>query len=205
MAQKRPAHSHSRPITRKTQAKRLASLRQLFDRLAEWEWDDAPTGRLVTSTDSPFLDRPLPRFIDHPAAAKLLVAARAVEDPFDRLAVEFLARTGLRIGEFLDLTIDAVVPIGSSFWLRVPLGKLHNDRYVPLHPQLKEMLDRWLATRPSELRSPFLWMHRGRRIGRARVAAALDRAAAAAGIAPRGTAPATPCAGRPGHQPRHEP
>ena len=139
---KRPAHGHSRPVTRKTQAKRLVMLRQLFDRLAEWEWDDAPTGRLVTSTDSPIPDRPLARFIDDPAAAKLLVAARAVEDPFDRLAVEFLARTGLRIGEFLDLIIDAVVQIGSSFWLRVPLGKLHNDRYIPLHPQLKEMLDR---------------------------------------------------------------
>jgi site-specific recombinase XerD len=179
----RPAHGHSRPVTRKTQAKRLALLRQLFDRLAEWEWEGAPTGRLVTSTDSIILDRPLPRFIDDPAAAKLLVAARAVEDPFDRLAVEFLARTGLRIGEFLDLTVDAVVQIGSSSWLRVPLGKLHNDRYIPLHPQLKEMLDRWLAARPTELRSPFLWMQRGRRIGRARVAAALDRAAAAAGIA----------------------
>jgi site-specific recombinase XerD len=99
---KRPAHGRSRPVARKTQAKRLALLRQLFDRLAEWECDDAPTGRLVTSTDSPIPDRPLPRFIDDRAAAKLLVAARAVEDPFDRLAVEFLARTGLRIGEFLD-------------------------------------------------------------------------------------------------------
>ncbi len=179
---KRPAHGQSRPVTRKTQAKRLACLRQFFDRLTEWEWEDAPTARLVTSADSPILDRPLPRFIDDPAAAKLLVAARAVEDPFDRLAVEFLARTGLRVGEFLDLTVDAVVQIGSSFWLRVPLGKLHNDRYIPLHPHLKEMLDSWLATRPSELRSPFLWMQRGRRVSRARVAAALNRAAATAGI-----------------------
>ena len=30
---------------------------------------------------------------------------------------------------------------GSAFWLRIPIGKLHNDRYIPLHPQLKEMLD----------------------------------------------------------------
>ncbi|MFN2505680.1 MAG: tyrosine-type recombinase/integrase [Acidimicrobiales bacterium] len=180
---KRPAQGHSRPVARKTQAKRLAILRHFFERLVEWESDDAPTGRLVTDADTPILDRPLPRFIDDSAAARLLVAARAVEDPFDRLAVEFIARTGLRVGEFLDLTIDAVVQIGSSFWLRVPLGKLHNDRYIPLHPQLKVMLDTWLAARPTELRSPFLWISRGRRIGRARVGAALNRAAASAGIA----------------------
>ncbi len=30
--------------------------------------------------------------------------------------------------------------IGDAHWLRVPLGKLHNDRYVPLHPHLVELL-----------------------------------------------------------------
>ena len=46
------------------------------------------------------------------------------------------------------LTIDAVVQIGSAYWLRVPIGKLHNDRYIPLHPQLKTLLDDWLSTGP---------------------------------------------------------
>src|ERR1019366_1866496 len=50
----------------------------------------------------PRLDDPLPRFIDDAAAAKLLRAARAQEDPFARLTVEFLARTGLRRSEFLN-------------------------------------------------------------------------------------------------------
>ena len=31
--------------------------------------------------------------------------------------------------------------IGSAYWLHVPLGKLRTDRYIPLHPQLKELLD----------------------------------------------------------------
>ena len=93
-------------------------------------------------------DDPLPRFLDDAAATKLLQAARADPDPFVRLAVEFLARTGLRKGEFIDLTIDSVVQIGSAYWLRVPLGKLRNDRYIPLHPQLKDLLDDWLAHAP---------------------------------------------------------
>jgi len=86
----------------------------------------------------PKLDDPLPRFIDDGAAKKLIQAARGTDDPFARLAVEFLARTGLRRGEFLDLKIDSVVQIGAAYWLHVPLGKLRTDRYIPLRPQLKE-------------------------------------------------------------------
>ena len=73
--------------------------------------------------------------------AKLLVAARIHPDPFVRLVVEMLARTGLRTGELLDLTIDAVVLIGTHHWLRVPVGKLHTDRYIPLHPAVQTLLD----------------------------------------------------------------
>jgi len=32
---------------------------------------------------------------------------------------------------------------GCTHWLRVPVGKLHNDRYVPLHPHLLELLTDW--------------------------------------------------------------
>ena len=64
----------------------------------------------------------------------------------------------LRKGELLGLTVDAVVQIGSAYWLRVPLGKLHNDRYIPLHQQLKIMIDDWLATRPDWQDSPLLFL-----------------------------------------------
>lgn len=132
--------------------------------------------------DIPRRDEPLPRFIDDAAAAKLLRAAREHPDPFTRLAVEFLARTGLRKGEFLDLTVDSVVQIGSAYWLHVPLGKLRTDRYIPLHPQLKDMLDEWVAGRPAGLREPWLFIERGRRIGKQRVQDAVASAARAAGI-----------------------
>ncbi|MGH2372109.1 MAG: hypothetical protein ACRDIC_01330, partial [bacterium] len=52
-------------------------------------------------------------------------------------------RTGMRKGEFVNLTTDAIVQIGSSFWLHVPVGKLHTDRYIPLHPQ--HIADRTVA------------------------------------------------------------
>ena len=50
------------------------------------------------------------------------------------------ARTGMRVGELCDLEADAVTVIGDDHWLRIPVGKLHNDRYVPLHPHLVELL-----------------------------------------------------------------
>ncbi|HLB77365.1 MAG TPA: site-specific integrase, partial [Candidatus Dormibacteraeota bacterium] len=125
---------------------------------------------------------PLPRFLDDGAFTKLLQATRADPDPFVRLAVEFLARTGLRKGEFLDLTVDSVVQIGAAYWLHVPLGKLRTDRYIPLHPQLKDLLDTWLAARPASLRTPYLFVEHGQRIGQGRVDRAVAKTAQAAGI-----------------------
>jgi integrase len=161
----------------------LTTLRCFFDRIAEWGYPDAPSRPLIFAGDLPIPDQPLPRFLDDAASAKLLRAARADPDPFARLVVELLARTGLRRGELMALAIDAVVQIGSAYWLRVPIGKLHNDRYIPLHPQLKTLLDDWLADRPAGLRSDLIFLDRGRPIPPARVDRALAKVAAAAGIA----------------------
>ncbi len=126
--------------------------------------------------------RPLPRFLDDAAATLLMRASRADPDPLARLIVELLARTGIRRGELLRLTVDAVVQIGSAFWLRIPVGKLHDDRYIPLHPQLKTMLDDWIANhRPRGLRSDRLLLERNRPVTGLRVATALRRLGTEAG------------------------
>ena len=161
---------------------RLSALRSFFERVVEWGWDDTPTRPLVFRGDLPILDEPLPRFLDDGSAAKLLRAARSDLDPLDRLVVELLARTGMRRGELLSLTIDGVVQIGSAFWLRIPVGKLHNDRYIPLHPSLKQLLDDWLARRPEGLRSNLMFLDRGRPLPGSRVDAAVRKAARLAGI-----------------------
>ena len=92
----------------------LRALNMMFIRLVEWAGDDAPARVLLFRGDFPILDKPLPRFLDDAASTKLLRAAREDTDPFVRLCVELLARTGLRRGEFVDLTVDAVVQIGSA-------------------------------------------------------------------------------------------
>jgi integrase len=169
-------------LTKTSLAEHLGALRTCFERLTEWDGDDVPSRVLVFDGDLPLRDDPLPRFLDDGAFTKLLQAARADSDPFVRLAVEFLARTGMRKGEFLDLTVDSVVQIGAAYWLHVPLGKLRSDRYIPLHPQLKELLDDWLANRSDSLRTPFLFVEHGQRIRQNRVDRAVAKAAQAAGI-----------------------
>jgi integrase/recombinase XerD len=172
-----------KPLDKISVKNRLINLHCFFDRTTEWGYPDAPVRPLVFVGDLPIIDKPLPRFLDDASAAKLMRASRADPDPLSRLIVELLARTGIRRGELLGLTVDAVVQIGSAFWLRIPVGKLHNDRYIPLHPQLKEMLDDWVENhRPSGLRTDRLLVERNRPVTGLRVANALKRLATDAGI-----------------------
>jgi len=172
-----------RPLDRVSIKNRLIDLHCFFDRITAWGYPDPPQRPLLFAGDLPIVDKPLPRFLDDAAASKLMRVARADPDPLARLIVELLARTGIRSGELLGLTVDAVVQIGSAFWLRIPVGKLHDDRYIPLHPQLKVMLDEWLADhRPRGLRSDRLLLERNRPLTARRVAGALRRFGNEAGI-----------------------
>ena len=81
-----------------------------------------------------------------------MATASASRDPRDRLIMEILSRTGMRASEVCDLDPDAVVCIGDNHWLRVPVGKLRNDRYVPLHPDLVAHLATWTADNLEHIR-----------------------------------------------------
>ena len=107
-----------------------------FVRIDEWGWDEAPARVPMFPGDLPRQDHPLPKALDDAAAAKLLRAAQADKRLLVRVTVEVLLRTGLRVGEFTGLPADAVVHIGAAPWLHVPVGKLREDRYLPLHPHL---------------------------------------------------------------------
>jgi site-specific recombinase XerD len=135
-----------------THRQRLRTLRAFFERIIEWDWPDAPARNPVIGGDIPPRPEPLPKFLDDRDAAKLMAAARASTDPRDRLVIEVLARTGMRAGELVDLEADAVVRIGEAYWLRIPIGKLRNDRYVPLHPELVELLGAWTAANLDHIR-----------------------------------------------------
>lgn len=178
----RPGYRGHRQLSKATLGMRIGHLRGFFDRIIEWRYPDTPEHSPVFAGDTPLRDRPLPRFLDDADAAKLLTAARTLPDLFDRVAVEVLARTGLRKGEFLALSTDAVVRIGDGNWLRTPVGKLHTDRYIPLHPRVKTLLDEWIACRSQQPNTPLMFTNRGRAMPGSRVDKAVRAAATAAGI-----------------------
>jgi integrase len=178
----RPGYRKNTTLTKTTLGMRVGHLRTFFTRITEWGYHDVPARIPVYSTDRPRLDKPLPKFLDDAQAAAFMTAARNLPEALDRLMLEILARTGMRRGELLGLRIDAVVQIGTGYWLRTPVGKLHTDRYIPLHPQLKTLIDDWLTQRPGWQASDLLLLDRGRPIPPTRVDRAVQKAAAAAGL-----------------------
>lgn len=178
----RPGYRGTATLSKTTIGMRVGHLRAFFERIIEWGYPDAPVRPPVFASDRPIKDRPLPKFLDDATAAAFMAAARDLPDPLDRLLIEILARTGMRKGEMLGLRVDAVVQIGSAYWLRTPIGKLHTDRYIPLHPTVKGLLDAWIAQRPDWQASDLLLTSRGRPIPPSRVDKAVARAATAAGI-----------------------
>jgi site-specific recombinase XerD len=176
----RPGQDGQSPLSQKTIRMTLGTLRTCFERVSEWGYPDAPTRVLIFNGDLPTPDDPLPKFLSDVDAGKLMRAAAAEADPTRRLVIEMLARTGLRVGELCALPADAVVRMSRRHWLRVPVGKLHNDRYVPLHPQLVELLDAHQASRRDDLDRLIVW--KGRPLNRHQITRILKRVAKTAGI-----------------------
>jgi integrase len=177
----RPGQNKPR-LTPATIAHRLGTLRMFFLRIAEWGWDEAPPRVPMFPGGLPRLDRPLPKALDDAAAAKLLRGAQGDRRMLVRVTVEMLLRTGLRVSEYTSLRADAVVLIGAGPWLHVPVGKLHQDRYLPLHPQLVTLIDGYRAAHVPAGHPLLLPRENGRPLDRHTVTRMINRAGAAAGL-----------------------
>jgi site-specific recombinase XerD len=169
-------------LTPNTIAHRLGNLRMFFIRIDEWGWDEAPARIPIIPGDLPRQDHALPKALDDAAAAKFLRAAQTQRRMLVRVVCEVLIRTGLRVSELTNLHADAVVQIGAGHWLHVPLGKLHDDRYLPLHPHLVELIGDY-RTRHVHPDNPLLLpRENGKPMDRHCVTRYLNKAAAAAGV-----------------------
>ena len=154
-----------------------------FVRIEEWGWDEAPPRVPMFPGDLPRQDHPLPKALDDATAARLLRAAQADPRMLVRVTVEVLLRTGLRVSEFTGLQAGAVVHIGAAPWLHVPAGKLHEDRYLPLHPQLITLIDGYRAAHVPAGHPLLLPRENGRPLDRHTVTRFINKAGAAAGLA----------------------
>jgi site-specific recombinase XerD len=169
-------------VTPSTIAHRLGTLRMFFIRIDEWGWDGAPPRVPMFPGDLPRLDRPLPKALDDAAAARLLRAAQAGKRLLVRVTVEMLLRTGLRVSEYTGLPAGAVVLIGAGSWLHVPVGKLGEDRYLPLHPQLVTLIDDYRTAHVPPGHPLLLPRENGRALDRHTVTRLINRAGAAGGL-----------------------
>jgi len=161
---------------------RLGTLRMFFIRLDEWGWAEAPPRVPMFTGDLPRQDHPLPKALDDASAAKLLRAAQNDKRLLVRVTVEMLLRTGLRVSEYPSLQADAVVQIGAGPWLHVPVGKLREDRYLPLHPHLVALIDQYRAAHVDRANPLLLPRENGKPAGRHAVTRYINKAGAAAGL-----------------------
>ena len=134
------------PLAPNTIRQRLRLMKVFFDRIIDWEFDDAPRRNPIIHGDVPPRPEPLPKFLDDEQMTAFMHHAETEPDPLRKLCVLLLARTGMRVGELCNLSADPVVEIGDHHSLHVPVGKLRNDRYIPLHSTLVDLIADWQAT-----------------------------------------------------------
>ena len=82
-----PSARTGKPLARTSVKEQLINLGCFFERTTNWGYPNAPTRPLLFAGDLLRIDRPLPRFLDDAAAAKLARATRTEPDPLTRLGV----------------------------------------------------------------------------------------------------------------------
>lgn len=182
------------PIAISTVRSRIQVVGRMLDAMGEWGWEEAPGRKMVFERDSPRLPRPLPRYLPPDADRRLIEALEASPNRLRADALLLARATGIRIGELLDLELDAVHEVlGQGAWLKVPLGKLATERMVPLDDDTVALIDRIVEHRSPgrPLLNPrsgrlveFLLTHHGRRIDGGSLRDELRRSAEDAGIGP---------------------
>jgi site-specific recombinase XerD len=102
---------------------------------------------LIRTADLPKLPLYLPRPLTTDADRELQRRLAASDDPC-AWALLLMRRTGLRIGELRGLEYHCFRPDERRPLLKVPLGKMNNERLVPLAADTVELIRRLQATAP---------------------------------------------------------
>lgn len=152
------------PLSRHHQLRALSCVRCFCEHLDALDYPERPQRKLWVRGDTPRVDQELPRMIpdedwqrlNH--AAQQLTPEQAREHkltPFERVRAIFavLFESGLRAGELCRLDTGCLLAASDPLtgaqtpWLRVPVGKLHNDRMIPVRAQLVAAVDAWMRAR----------------------------------------------------------
>lgn len=123
------------PLAMTTRRSVVTLLARFVNETAAWRWDDVPGRVLFVRGDIPKTPRTLPRFIPDHELVALMTAVAQLPDPYQRAALIVARWSGARRDEIRRLAIDCLdtYPDGHPR-LRIPVGKGHTERSIPLHP-----------------------------------------------------------------------
>jgi site-specific recombinase XerD len=100
---------------------------------------------LIIPRDFPPKDMYLPKPVS-PEVDELLKDELRKTDDLLSNALLLIRATGMRVGECVGLRNDCLRHLGGDHWaLHVPLGKLHNERLVPMDKEARGILDRIIS------------------------------------------------------------
>ena len=140
------------PLKNSTRRLQIIRCRRFLQDISEWGWTQALIEDLLRASDLPPVDRHLPKPLSPEVDALLQQALQAHEDLWAKGLL--LARwTGLRIGELTLLERQCLIREPKQrHAMRVPLGKLHNERVIPVDnntAQLVQLIRKKWGRRPA--------------------------------------------------------
>ncbi len=177
------------PLANRSRLAALICIRRLLCDLADNGYPIAHG--LILSQDMPPRDLYLPKPLSLEVDELLEHELRRTDDLLAN-ALLLMRATGIRIGESLRLKRDSMRHLGENQWaLHVPLGKLHNERWVPMDDDARKTFERILhlagpaTTDPANSTSPpLLLLPNGKSAYYGKIHQALQLAAKRAGCPP---------------------
>jgi integrase/recombinase XerD len=139
--------SSSDNVSARTVARRLSSLRRLYEYLLR---EDQIKQNPVSNVDAPRLGRTLPKTLTEAEVEALLNApdTEQAAGVRDKTMLELLYATGLRVSELVGLTVQQVNLRQGV--VRVT-GKGNKERLVPMGEEANSWLERYLSSARSEI------------------------------------------------------
>ncbi|MEV8133523.1 tyrosine-type recombinase/integrase [Pseudarthrobacter oxydans] len=160
-----------------------------------WGWDDVPGGPLLTTRDAPRRQETIPRYLPRHELDSLMAAIEGLTDLLQRTALLLLRWSGARRDEIRRLTWDCLDAYASGHpRLRIPVGKGHSERLIPLHADaamaLQEAINQAKAMKAVARRDPttgrlenYIFVRKGKLLSSATLFDdAFEKACAAAGL-----------------------
>ncbi len=138
-------------LTKKTVARRLASIKSFYKYLINIEFIDKNPSLFL---QSPKLSKELPNFIDEKIIDELMNQPDidTVKGLRDRAIMELFYSTGMRLSELINLDIGS---INTKDHLIKVVGKGNKDRLIPFGKRAKFCIENYLKKRALALKSSF--------------------------------------------------